>query len=51
LSATAASGLTAADIGLGRDAWLPGRLASRLAAATAAGWLLIAVVRRPCCCT
>lgn len=44
LSAAAASGLTAADIGLGREAWLPGLLASRLAAATAAGWLLIAVV-------
>ena len=44
LSAAAASGLTAADIGLGRDAWLPGRLASGLAAAAAAGWLLIAVV-------
>ena len=44
LSAAGASGLTAADIGLGRDAWLPGRLASRLAAALAAGWVLIAVV-------
>ena len=44
LSAAAASGLTAADIGLGRGAWLPGRLASRLAAAVAAGWVLIAVV-------
>jgi uncharacterized protein len=44
LSAAAASGLTTADIGLGRDAWRPGRLASRLAAAAAAGWVLIAVV-------
>ena len=44
LSAAAASGLTAADIGLGRGAWLPGRLAWRLAAAGAAGWVLIAVV-------
>ena len=44
LSAAAASGLTAADIGLGRGAWLPGRLASRLAAAAAAGWVVIAVV-------
>ena len=44
LSAAAASGLTAADIGLGHGAWLPGRLASRLAAALAAGWVLIAVV-------
>jgi uncharacterized protein len=44
LSAAAASGLTAADVGLGRDAWLPGRLASWLAAAVAAGWLFIAVL-------
>ena len=44
LSAAAASGLTAADIGLGRGAWLPGRLASRLAAAAAAGWVVIAVL-------
>jgi uncharacterized protein len=44
LSAAAASGLTAADLGLGRDAWRPGRLASWLAAAVAAGWLVIAVV-------
>jgi membrane protease YdiL (CAAX protease family) len=44
LSAAAASGLTAADVGLGRGRWLPGRLASGLAAAVATGWLLIAVV-------
>ena len=44
LSAAAASGLTAADIGLGHGAWLPGRLASRLAGAVAAGWVLIAVM-------
>jgi uncharacterized protein len=44
LSAAAASGLTAADVGLGRDAWRPGRLALWLAAGEAAGWLLIAVV-------
>ncbi len=44
LSAAAASGLAAADIGLGRGAWLPGRLASRLAAAAAAGWVVIAVL-------
>jgi uncharacterized protein len=44
LSAAAASGLTVADVGLGRDAWPPGRLASSLAAAVAAGWLLVAVV-------
>ncbi|MDR3034854.1 MAG: CPBP family intramembrane metalloprotease, partial [Kitasatospora sp.] len=44
LSAAAASGLTAAEIGLRRDAWLPGRLASGLAVGAAAGWLVIAVV-------
>jgi membrane protease YdiL (CAAX protease family) len=44
LSAAAASGLTAADLGLGRGAWRPGRRGSRLAAAVAAGWLVIAVV-------
>ena len=44
LAAAAASGLTAADIGLRRGAWLPGRLASGLAVATAAGWVLIAMV-------
>jgi uncharacterized protein len=44
LAAAVASGLTAADIGLRRDAWLPGRLASWLAAGAAAGWVLIAVV-------
>ena len=44
LAAAAASGLTAADIGLGRDTWRPGRLASGLAAAAATGWVLIAVV-------
>jgi uncharacterized protein len=44
LAAAAASGLTAADVGLRRDAWLPGRLASWLAAGAAAGWVLIAVV-------
>jgi membrane protease YdiL (CAAX protease family) len=38
------SGLTAADIGLGRGRWLPGRLGSGLAAGAGAGWLLIAVV-------
>lgn len=43
LSAAAASGLTAADLGLGRDTWPPGRLAARAAAAVAAGWLLLAV--------
>jgi uncharacterized protein len=45
LSAAAATGLTATDLGLGREELLPGlRLGSRLAAATAAGWLVIAAV-------
>jgi membrane protease YdiL (CAAX protease family) len=45
LAAAAASGLTATDLGLGRAELLPGlRLGSRLAAATAGGWLAIAVV-------
>jgi membrane protease YdiL (CAAX protease family) len=43
LSAAAASGLTATDIGLGREQLRPGlRLGSRLAAAAACGWVLIA---------
>jgi membrane protease YdiL (CAAX protease family) len=44
LAAAAASGLTAADIGLGRDTWRPGRLGSLLPAATTAGWLVAAAV-------
>jgi uncharacterized protein len=44
LAAAEASGLTAADLGFGRGRWLPGRLASLLAAATAAGWLAAAAV-------
>jgi len=44
LSAAAASGLTATDIGIGRATWPPGRPAARLAATVAAGWLLIAMV-------
>jgi membrane protease YdiL (CAAX protease family) len=44
LAAAAASGLTPADLGLGRGRWLPGRPAARLAGAVAAGWLLVAVV-------
>jgi membrane protease YdiL (CAAX protease family) len=44
LAAAAASGLTAADLGFGRGAWRPGRLGSRLAAATCAGWLVAAAV-------
>jgi uncharacterized protein len=44
LAAAAASGLTPAELGLGRGAWRPGRLGTRLAAATAAGWLAAAAV-------
>lgn len=45
LSAAAASGLTGAEMGLGREELRPGlRLGSRLAAATAGGWLVIAAV-------
>ncbi|MBV9093417.1 MAG: CPBP family intramembrane metalloprotease [Streptosporangiaceae bacterium] len=45
LAAAAVSGLTAADIGLGRDRLRPGlRLGCPLAAAAAAGWLLTRVV-------
>ena len=44
LSAAMASGLTAADLGVGREEWAPGRLGAGLAAAVAAGWLLVAAV-------
>jgi uncharacterized protein len=45
LAAAAASGLTAADLGLGREELRPGlRLGSAAAAATAGGWVLIAAV-------
>jgi len=44
LAAAALSGLTPADLGLGRGRWMPDRPGYRLAAAVAAGWLLIAVV-------
>src|SRR5258708_16071645 len=44
LAAAAASGLTAADLGFGRGAWSPGRRASGLAAAVAAGYLVAAPV-------
>ena len=45
LAAAAASGLTPADLGLGREELAPGlRLGSAAAAATAGGWLLIAAV-------
>jgi uncharacterized protein len=42
LAVAAASGLTAEELGIGRGRWLPGRLGSVLAAATAAGWLAAA---------
>ena len=44
LAVAAASGLTAADLGLGRGRWLPGRLGALLAGVTAAGWLAAAAV-------
>jgi membrane protease YdiL (CAAX protease family) len=44
LAAAALSGLTQADLGLGRGRWLPGRTGYRLAATVGAGWLLVAVV-------
>src|SRR5215467_14898839 len=45
LAAAAASGLTATDLGLGRAELRPGlRLGSRLAAAAAGGWVLLAAV-------
>jgi membrane protease YdiL (CAAX protease family) len=44
LAAARLSGLTEADLGLGRGRWLPGRTAYRLAAAMAAGWVIIAVL-------
>jgi len=44
LAIAAASGLTAADLGFGPGRWLPGRLGSLLAGATAAGWLVAAAV-------
>jgi membrane protease YdiL (CAAX protease family) len=44
LAAATLSGLTAADLGLGRRRWLPGRLGSGLAAGAGACWLLIALV-------
>jgi CAAX protease family protein len=47
VAAARASGLTAADLGLGRGAWRPGRPAGRLAAAAAASWLIAAAVPAP----
>lgn len=44
LSAAAASGLTATDIGVGRATWRPGRLGSQLAATVAAAWLFVVAV-------
>jgi uncharacterized protein len=44
LSAAAASGLTAADLGFSRLTWRDGRLGAGLTAGVAAGWLLLAVV-------
>ena len=44
LSAAAANGLTAADVGLGRDTWRPGGVGSGLAAAAAGGWLVAAAL-------
>src|SRR6516165_5259445 len=48
LAAATLSGLTPADLGLGRGGWLPGRTGYRLAATVGAGWLLIAVVPAAC---
>jgi len=44
LAAAALGGLRAADVGIGRGRWLPGRLGCGLAAGAGAGWLLIAMV-------
>jgi len=44
LTAAMLSGLTPADLGIGRGRWLPGRLACGLAAGAGAVWLLIAAV-------
>jgi membrane protease YdiL (CAAX protease family) len=44
LASAAAGGLTAADLGVGRGQWRPGRAGGRLAAGMAAGWLLVAVL-------
>ncbi len=44
LAAATLSGLTFADLGLGRGRWLPGRLGCGLAAGAGACWLLIAAV-------
>ena len=44
LAAATLSGLTPADLGLGRGRWLPGRLGCGLAAGAGVVWLLIAAV-------
>jgi len=44
VAAAAGSGLTAADMGFGREEWPPGRLGAWVAATVAAGWLVIAAV-------
>ena len=44
VAAALASGLTAADLGLGQGWWRPGRLAAGLAAGTGAAWIAIAAV-------
>lgn len=44
LAAAALSGLTPADLGVGRGRWLPGWLGCGLAAGAGAGWLVIAAV-------
>jgi uncharacterized protein len=44
LVAARASGLTAAELGLGHGSWRPGRAAAVLAAATAAGYLTAAAI-------
>ena len=44
LSAAMASGLRPADLGFGRGAWSPGRAGAGVAAAAAAGWVLVAAI-------
>ncbi len=44
VAAALASGLTAADLGLGQGWWRPGGLAAGLAAGTGAAWIAIAAV-------
>jgi CAAX protease family protein len=44
LAAATLSGLSAAELGIGRGRWLPGRLGCGLAAGAGAGWLLAAAL-------